>query len=229
MTRSLIAPLPRPDIDVQSLVGRSVALERVDPACRDAAGLWQSIGAHKELWAGTPAGPFADAATFTTWLGERVQRPGTALYAIIDLRGDQPAAAGLYFLLADCPPAWDRGARPGLRPRAQQTAPRHRSVPSYRGVPAGHPSTAASSGAATSTTKRPGAPPNALGSIRKGSCARTCGSRGRTGYRRLLDPGYRVAGPARAPASVARPGELYRRGPSDKAAREPLMQPAPAG
>jgi RimJ/RimL family protein N-acetyltransferase len=102
MTRSLLVPLPRPEVEVQSLVGRSVALERVSPP-RHAAELWQSIGAHEELWAGTPAGPFVDEATFTTWLGDRAQRPGGALYAIMDQRGERPTAAGLYFLLQIVP------------------------------------------------------------------------------------------------------------------------------
>lgn len=102
MPSAMPAALPRPPIEVPQIGGRTVELVRLDPP-QHAAGLWASIGAHPELWTGTPAGPFADEAAFSLWLHERTQRAGSQLYTLVDLRGASATPAGLYFLLQITP------------------------------------------------------------------------------------------------------------------------------
>lgn len=90
--------LPRPPLDPRTLPGRTVDLERLDPA-RHGADLWQSIGADPALWGGTPTGPFDDEAAFMEWQLARAKREDAVLLAIVDKRGDRPRAAGLFFLI----------------------------------------------------------------------------------------------------------------------------------
>ena len=53
--------------------------------------------------AGIPSGPFADKATFRTWLKDRASRDGQVLYAIRDKKSGK--SVGLYFLLRIDPQA----------------------------------------------------------------------------------------------------------------------------
>lgn len=95
----MITPtLPCPPVEVQVLPGRTVTLERLDVQ-RHGAGLWEAVGARAELWTHIPSGPFADRAEFTEWLRVRAERPGLALFTVLDRTGPDPVPAGLYFLL----------------------------------------------------------------------------------------------------------------------------------
>lgn len=99
-----IPVLPCPPIDAGVLPGRTVDLERMDVA-KHGHGLWRAIGHDDALWTHIPSGPFPDIAAFTGWLSDRAQRPGQALYAImdktgIDKTGPGPSEpAGLYMAL----------------------------------------------------------------------------------------------------------------------------------
>lgn len=93
-----IAPsLPRPMPEAVFILGRTVDLERLDPA-RHGGDLWRAIGRDEPLWKEVPPGPFADAAAFSGWLEERAARTDQALYALIDKSGTR-AAEGLYLLI----------------------------------------------------------------------------------------------------------------------------------
>lgn len=92
-----IAPsLPRPLPDIAILPGRTVDLERVQPA-RHGVDLWHAIGSVESLWQSVPPGPFADEEAFLTWLGDRSARPDQLLYALVDKRTG--TAEGLYLLI----------------------------------------------------------------------------------------------------------------------------------
>lgn len=88
--------LPRPVPDVLILPGRTVDLERVQPA-RHGVDLWHAIGSVDLLWQSVPPGPFADEDAFLTWLGDRSARPDQLLYALVDKRTG--TAEGLYLLI----------------------------------------------------------------------------------------------------------------------------------
>lgn len=88
--------LPRPLPDAALLPGRTVDLERVQPA-RHGADLYRAIGAVDELWQSVPPGPFADEEAFLTWLGDRSARADQVLYALVDKRTG--TAEGLYLLI----------------------------------------------------------------------------------------------------------------------------------
>lgn len=88
--------LPRPLPDAPVLPGRTVDLERLNPA-RHGRDLWQAIGTHASLWQGVPPGPFADEDAFLTWLGDRSARADQVLYALIDKRTN--TAEGVYLLI----------------------------------------------------------------------------------------------------------------------------------
>ncbi len=87
--------LPRPPVDVARLAGRTVVLERVDPAGH-ADGLWESVGRHPHLWAATPPEPFADRDALEAFLRERSARPDQVLFAVVDEAG----VAGLFLVVA---------------------------------------------------------------------------------------------------------------------------------
>jgi RimJ/RimL family protein N-acetyltransferase len=87
--------LPRPLPDAAKLPGRTVALERLDPA-RHGRDLWRTIGSVASLWEAVPPGPFADEAAFSLWLVERAVRSDQILYALVDGHG---IAGGLYLLI----------------------------------------------------------------------------------------------------------------------------------
>ena len=92
-----IAPsLPRPVPDAAILPGRTVDLERVQPA-RHGPDLYRAIGSVEQLWESVPPGPFADEEAFLTWLGDRSARADQVLYALIDKRTN--SAEGLYLLI----------------------------------------------------------------------------------------------------------------------------------
>ena len=88
--------LPRPAPDAAILSGRTVDLERLQPA-RHGLDLWRAIGSHPSLWDSVPPGPFADEDAFLTWLGDRGARPDQVLYALVDKRTG--TAEGLYLLI----------------------------------------------------------------------------------------------------------------------------------
>lgn len=92
-----VPDLPRPMPDAVLLEGRSVDLERLDPA-RHGAALWTAIGAAAALWRDVPPGPFADEASFAAWLKDRGARSDQALYAIVE-KGARRNAVGLFFLI----------------------------------------------------------------------------------------------------------------------------------
>jgi RimJ/RimL family protein N-acetyltransferase len=88
--------LPRPLPEAAAIAGRTVVLERVDPA-RHGRALWEAIGTHEDLWRGVPPGPFAAEAEFAKWLGDRATRPDQVLYALVDK--ESGVAEGLYLLI----------------------------------------------------------------------------------------------------------------------------------
>lgn len=88
--------LPRPLPDTAILPGRTVDLERIQPA-RHGPDLWRAIGSVASLWHSVPPGPFADEDAFLTWLGDRSARADQMLYALVDKRTG--TAEGLYLLI----------------------------------------------------------------------------------------------------------------------------------
>lgn len=94
--------LPRPGVDAPSLPGRLVDLVRVEREWHGPL-LWQGIGRHADLWAGTPTGPFADEPEFAAWLEARLERPDQALFAIFDNTGQGEEIAGLLFVISILP------------------------------------------------------------------------------------------------------------------------------
>jgi len=94
--------LPRPGVDASSLPGRLVDLVRVEREWHGPL-LWEGIGRHAELWAGTPTGPFAEEPEFAAWLEARLERPDQALFAIFDNTGQGEAIAGLLFIISILP------------------------------------------------------------------------------------------------------------------------------
>jgi RimJ/RimL family protein N-acetyltransferase len=88
--------LPRSVPDAAILPGRTVDLERLQPA-RHGPDLWRAIGSVDQLWDSVPPGPFADEETFLTWLGDRGARADQVLYALVDKRTG--TAEGLYLLI----------------------------------------------------------------------------------------------------------------------------------
>ena len=94
--------LPRPGVDASSLPGRLVDLVRVEREWHGPL-LWQGIGRHAELWAGTPTGPFAEESEFAAWLEARLERPDQALFAIFDNTGEGEEIAGLLFIISILP------------------------------------------------------------------------------------------------------------------------------
>ena len=88
--------LPRPLPDIALLSGRTVDLERVQPA-RHGPDLYRAIGSVGSLWDSVPPGPFADEEAFLTWLGDRSARADQVLYALVDKRTN--TAEGLYLLI----------------------------------------------------------------------------------------------------------------------------------
>jgi RimJ/RimL family protein N-acetyltransferase len=69
-----------------TLEGRYGRVEKLDPA-RHGATLWEAMRGHDQLWSYNPFGPFADEATFATWLDGRSRNADPYYYAIIDPRG----------------------------------------------------------------------------------------------------------------------------------------------
>lgn len=88
---------PRPLPDTASISGRTIDLERLDPA-RHGDDLWRAIGSDSSLWQDVPPGPFADQAAFAAWLAERAVRPDQALFALVE-KGARRKAEGLYLLI----------------------------------------------------------------------------------------------------------------------------------
>ena len=68
------------------LKGRYGRIEKLD-AARDGASLWQAVKGQDALWPYMAYGPFADEATFATWLAERPTLADPYSYAIIDAQG----------------------------------------------------------------------------------------------------------------------------------------------
>jgi len=76
------APLPGP----VTLKGRFGTVERLNAARHD-ADLWEAVRGHDAIWTYLPAGPFADAAAFSTWLAGCEQNAERIFYAILDGAG----------------------------------------------------------------------------------------------------------------------------------------------
>jgi len=77
------------------LEGRYGRIEKLD-AARDGASLWQAVKGQDALWPYMAYGPFADEATFATWLAERPTLADPYSYAIIDA---QNRAVGIATLM----------------------------------------------------------------------------------------------------------------------------------
>lgn len=73
------ATLPGPVL----LQGNLARVEKLDPA-RHGSALWDALAGHDSLWTYVNAGPFADAATFASWLNNRATRTDPYAYAVID-------------------------------------------------------------------------------------------------------------------------------------------------
>jgi RimJ/RimL family protein N-acetyltransferase len=86
------ARLPEP----VTLSGRFGSVSRLDPS-RDAAYLWRAFRGHDEIWTYISRfGPFADEATFSAWLAQRVSLNDPYSYTVRDTGG---RALGLVTLL----------------------------------------------------------------------------------------------------------------------------------
>jgi RimJ/RimL family protein N-acetyltransferase len=82
------------------LAGRFVSVARLDPA-RDAAGLWQAVGGHNEIWTYiSSSGPFADEVVFSAWLADRETQKDPYFYTILDNNG---RAVGISALMSTRP------------------------------------------------------------------------------------------------------------------------------
>jgi RimJ/RimL family protein N-acetyltransferase len=75
-------PALRPD--AVELRGRFCLVEKLDPA-RHAAPIWEAIQGHDDLWVYMGYGPFADEASFLTWMEDRAVLLDPFAYAIVDL------------------------------------------------------------------------------------------------------------------------------------------------
>jgi RimJ/RimL family protein N-acetyltransferase len=86
------ARLPEP----VTLSGRFGSVSRLDPS-RDAAYLWRAFRGHDEIWTYISRfGPFADEATFSAWLAQRVSLNDPYSFTVRDTGG---RALGLVTLL----------------------------------------------------------------------------------------------------------------------------------
>jgi RimJ/RimL family protein N-acetyltransferase len=86
------AQLPGP----AALSGRFGSVARLD-ARRDASHLWQALRGHDEVWTYMSTyGPFADEASFSTWLAERQTLKDPYYYTVLDQSG---GALGLATLM----------------------------------------------------------------------------------------------------------------------------------
>jgi RimJ/RimL family protein N-acetyltransferase/GNAT superfamily N-acetyltransferase len=77
------------------LMGNFGHVERLDE--RHAADLWEATQGHPELWPYMGYGPFADEATFTAWIKERVPLQDPMSYAIVE--GENHRAVGIATLM----------------------------------------------------------------------------------------------------------------------------------
>jgi RimJ/RimL family protein N-acetyltransferase len=93
------APAQRPGAVV--LEGRLGRVERLDPG-RHATDLWRVLSADDRLWTYMFYGPFADAGSFSNFLGKIATLEDQIYYAIIDRDG---RAAGWAALIEIRPPA----------------------------------------------------------------------------------------------------------------------------
>ncbi len=72
------AALPSP----VTLLGRFCAVERLD-AARHGAALWDAFKGRDDLWTYSSNGPFADEASFRTWLRERVELKDPYYFTVV--------------------------------------------------------------------------------------------------------------------------------------------------
>jgi RimJ/RimL family protein N-acetyltransferase len=77
-----------------TLAGRFGRVEKLD-AGRHGAALWDAVRADDAIWNYLPYGPFADAAAFAAWLGERARLQDPFYYAILDVDGRAVGVATL--------------------------------------------------------------------------------------------------------------------------------------
>jgi len=75
------APAQRPG--AATLAGRFGRVERLDPA-RHATDLWQALSADDRVWTYMFYGPFADAGSFSIFLGKIAALTDQVYYAIVD-------------------------------------------------------------------------------------------------------------------------------------------------
>ncbi len=76
-----------------TLQGRFGRIEKLDAG--HAAALWQAVKDDKRLWTYMAYGPFADAAAFAAWVGERVALADPYSYAVVAADGGAVGIATL--------------------------------------------------------------------------------------------------------------------------------------
>jgi RimJ/RimL family protein N-acetyltransferase len=76
------------------LEGRFGRVEKLNPA-RHGESLWHQYKDHDQLWTYMSYGPFADAHTFSRWVGERASLTDPFSYAVIDASGNAVGIAAL--------------------------------------------------------------------------------------------------------------------------------------
>ena len=159
-------PAPRPG--PVTLKGRYGRLEKLAPA--HAADLWSAFAGHDHVWTYIARdGPFADAAAFSSFLGERAASQDPYAYAIIDAAD---RAVGYVTLLRIVPDMRVIEVGHVLYSPALQRTPLATET-QYRVTSSRLWATGATSGNATLSTQLHGAPPCATGSSMKGRSAST--------------------------------------------------------
>jgi RimJ/RimL family protein N-acetyltransferase len=84
-------PAPRPG--PLTLDGRYGRIERL--AQHHDAALWKGVQGHDQIWTYMSYGPFADPATFSSWLASRIELDDPYAYAIVDSSGHAVGIATL--------------------------------------------------------------------------------------------------------------------------------------
>jgi RimJ/RimL family protein N-acetyltransferase len=78
-----------------TLKGRYGTVERLD-AARHAAGLWDAMRGHDDIWAYLPPGPFPERPPFDAYIAASEQNKERIFYAVIDGKG---RAVGIFSLM----------------------------------------------------------------------------------------------------------------------------------
>lgn len=86
--------------DAVRLAGRFGQLEKLN-AERHAAGLWDAVRGHDDIWTYMAYGPFVSEAAFADWLTTRASLEDPCAYAIVDNNGHAVGIATLMEIVPD--------------------------------------------------------------------------------------------------------------------------------